>query len=136
MQTYFIANFIKKGKFLKVLGFILIALYVYLNILGVSIHESSSTFLLESRFTTSAKKYFNQHKKEILKYKYIYFIDKTKIIPMPWGGSEKLKVTLSNQNFIDHYFPNSKLKAIYGFENKKIPKDAYVANSFDILLAN
>lgn len=135
-QTYFITNFIKKGKFLKVLGFVLITLYVYLNILGVSIHESSSTFLLESRFTSNAKKYFNQHKKEILKYQYIYFEDRTKIIPMPWGGSEKLKVTFGDQNFIDHYFPESKLKAIYGFENKKIPKDAYVANSFDILLAN
>lgn len=136
MQTYFITNFIKKGKFLKVLGFALIALYVYLNILGVSIHESSSTFLLESRFTSNAKKYFNQHKKEILKYQYIYFEDKTKIIPMPWGGSEKLKVTFGDQNFIDHYFPGSKLKAIYGFEDKKIPKDAYIVNSFDILLAN
>ncbi len=134
MQTYFIANFIKKGRFLKVLGFILIALYVYLNILGVSIHESSSTFLLESRFTSNAKKYFNQHKKKILKYQYIYFEDKTKIIPMPWGGSEKLKVTFGDQNFIDHYFPGSKMKAIYGFEDKKIPKNAYVINSFDILL--
>ncbi len=136
IQTYLIVNFIKQGKFLKVLGFVLIALYIYLNILGVSIHESSSTFLLESRFTSNAKKYFNQHKKEILKYQYIYFEDKTKIIPTPWGGSKKLKVTLSDQNFIDHYFPESKMKAIYGFENKKIPKDAYVANSFDILLAN
>lgn len=136
MQTYFITNFIKKGKFLRILGFFLIALYLYLNILGISIHESSSTFLLESRFTSNAKKYFNQHKKEILKYQYIYFEDKTKIIPMPWGGSEKLKVTFGDQNFIDHYFPESKLKAIYGFEDKKIPKDAYIVNSFDILLAN
>lgn len=136
MQTYFITNFIKKGKFLWILGFFLIALYLYLNILGISIHESSSTFLLESRFTINAKKYFNQHKKEILKYQYIYFEDKTKIIPMPWGGSEKLKVTFGDQNFIDHYFPESKLKAIYGFEDKKIPKDAYIVNSFDILLAN
>jgi hypothetical protein len=136
IQTYFIAQFIKKGKFLKILGFFLIALYLYLNVLGIAIHESSSTFLLESRFTTNAKKYFSQHEKEILKHRYIYFIDKTNIVPIPWGGSEKLKVTLSDQNFINHYFPGSNLKAIYGFENKQIPKDAYVANSFDILLAN
>lgn len=133
-QTFFINKFIKSKNILKLTGYILITLYFVINILGTSIHESSSTFLLESRFTTSAKKYFSLHKKEILKHKYIYFVDKTKIIPMPWGGSEKLKVTFGDQNFIDHYFPNSELKAIYGFEDKKIPKDAYVINSFDILL--
>ncbi len=32
METYFITNFIKKGKFLRFLGFFLIVLYLYLNI--------------------------------------------------------------------------------------------------------
>ncbi len=134
IQSYLIVNFIKAGKIFRLIGLVLIVFYLTLNILEISIHESSSTFLLESRFTSNAKKYFNQHKKQILKHKYIYFIDKTKIIPMPWGGSEKLKVTFGDQNFIDHYFPGSKMKAVYGFENKKIPQDAYVINSFDILL--
>ncbi|KKP63201.1 MAG: hypothetical protein UR56_C0001G0008 [Candidatus Roizmanbacteria bacterium GW2011_GWC2_34_23] len=134
IQTYLITNFIKAGKILRLISFILIIFYLILNILGVFIHESSGTFLLESRFTTSAKKYLAKNKKEILKHKYIYFIDKIAIVPIPWGGSEKLKVTFGGQNFIDHYFPGSKIKAIYGFEDKKIPKDAFVVNSFDILL--
>ena len=136
IQSFLILYLIKAGKIFRLFGFILISLYIVLQILGISIHESSSTFLLESRFTKNAKKYLETHKKEIAKYKYIYFIDKTKIVPIPWGGSEKLKVTLGDQNFIDFYFPGSSLKAIYGFEDKTIPKDAYIVNSFDILLPN
>lgn len=134
IQGYIVNLLIKKQGIFTLLGLITVGLYLYLQILGISIHESSSTFLLESRFTKNAKRYFETNKKEILKHKNIYFIDKTKIIPMPWGGSEKLKVTLSDQNFIDHYFPKTNLKAVYGFENKSIPKDSYVVNSFDILL--
>jgi len=135
IQTYLIANFIKAGKILRLISLVLIILYLILNILGISIHESSSTFLLESRFTINAKKYFEKNKKEIVKHSTLYFIDSTNIKYNPWGGSEKLKVTFGDQNFLDHYFPGSKLKAVYGFEDRKIPKDAYVANSFDILLS-
>lgn len=134
IQAFLTSHLIKEGKLFKLLGFILIILYFILQILGTKIHESSSTFLLESRFTKNAKVYFERNRKEILKRKTIYFLDKTKITPMPWGGSEKLKVTLSDQNFIDHYFPKTNLKAVYGFENKKIPKNSYTVNSFDILL--
>ena len=52
----------------------------------------------------------------------------------PWGGSEKLKVTFGDQNFISHYFPKTAIKAVYGFEDKIIPKGAYVISSYDILL--
>lgn len=134
IQTYLIDKFLKSNIILKSIGVVLITLYIIISFLGITIHESSSTFLLESRFTLSAKKYFEKNKSKIVKHRYIYFIDKTKIIPIPWGGSEKLKVTFGDQNFIDHYFPESKIKAIYGFENKNIPKDAYIINSFDILL--
>lgn len=134
IQTYLIDKFLKSNIILKSIGVVLITLYIIISFLGITIHESSSTFLLESRFTLSAKKYFEKNKSKIVKHKYIYFVDKTKIIPMPWGGSEKLKVTFGDQNFIDHYFPMSGIKAIYGFENKNIPKNAYIINSFDILL--
>lgn len=134
IQSLYISYLIKAGKLFGLIGFALIGLYFILQLLGIKIHESSSTFLLESRFTKNAKRYFEKNRKEILKHEYIYFIDKTRIIPMPWGGSEKLKVTLSNQNFIDHCFPESNLEAIYGFENKNIPDSSHVVNSFDILL--
>ncbi|PJC31871.1 hypothetical protein CO049_03765 [Candidatus Roizmanbacteria bacterium CG_4_9_14_0_2_um_filter_36_12] len=134
IQTYFITKFIKQGKFWKILAFILIPLYLYLNILGISIHESSSTFLLESRFTKNAKKIFDKNKNKIIKHQFIYFKDPDDITFNPWGGSKKLKITLGNQNFITHYFPGAKIEAVYEFENKKIPKNSYIVNSIDILL--
>lgn len=126
----------KQKKAPRLLVFILIGLYFIIQIYGIPIHESSSAFLLESRFTKNAKKYFDIHNKEISRHKNIYFIDKTKIKPMPWGGSEKLKGTLGDQNFTDHYLPGSNIKAVYGFENKKIPNRSFVINSFDILQGN
>lgn len=134
IQSILILRLIESGRIFRLIGIVLIGLYLTLQFKGIPIHESSSTFLLESRFTKNAKKYFDIHKKEIVKHKYIYFIDKTKIRPMPWGGSEKLKVTLGDQNFIDHFFPGTDIKAIYGYENKIIPKNSYLMNSFDILL--
>lgn len=134
IQSFLIFYLIKSKGILKISGILLIGFYFYLQLLGISIHESSSTFLLESRFTKNAKEYFKNHIKEITKHRYIYFLDKTKIVHMPWGGSKKLKVTLSDQNFINHYFPNSNIKAVYGFEDEKIPNDSYIINSFDILL--
>ena len=134
IQSFFILRLIEAGKMFRFIGYVLIGLYFIIQLYGIPIHESSSTFILESRFTKNAKAYFDKNKKEIVKHKYIYFVDKTKIVPMPWGGSEKLKVTLSDQNFLDHYFQNENIKAIYGFENKKIPPNSYIINSFDILL--
>ncbi|VVA44092.1 conserved membrane hypothetical protein [Candidatus Roizmanbacteria bacterium] len=134
IQSFGISLLIENGQLKKMVGSFLIGLYIFINILGVSIHESSSTFQFESRITKNALKYLSNNKIEILKHKYIYFKDSDKKDFNPWGESKKLKVTLGDQNFIDHYFPGSKLKAVYGFEDKKIPKDAYIINSFDILL--
>lgn len=134
IQSFFIIEFIKKNGWSRILGYLLIIIYLIISLIGTPVYESSSTFLLESRFTQSAKKYFEANRKAIIGHKTIYFIDRTKIVPMPWGGSEKLKVTLGDQNFTDHYFPGAGIKTIYGFENKTVPKNAYVINSFDILL--
>jgi len=134
--SYIIFQLLKLRKFYRVLGIGLTFFYLLVNILAIPIHESSSTFLLESRLSSNALRYFTLHKNEIVKYKYIYFKDQEDIKLDAWGQSKKLKVTLSDQNFIDHYFPGSNLQAIYGFENKKIPKDSYIINSLDILLHN
>jgi len=64
----------------------------------------------------------------------IYFIDSTNIEYNPWGGSKKLKVTLSDQSFIDLYFPGANIKAIYSFENNIKPKNSFVVKSIDILM--
>ncbi|MEK7633513.1 MAG: hypothetical protein AAB437_01580 [Patescibacteria group bacterium] len=134
IQAYGIKLLIEKKGLKKIAGGFLIGLYILISILGVSIHESSSTFQLESNITKNTLKYFSNNKVKILKHKYIYFKDSNKKDFNPWGGSEKLKVTLSDQNFIDHFFPGSNIKAVYGFEDKKIPNNSFVINSFDILL--
>ncbi|MBI5127459.1 hypothetical protein HZA76_03300 [Candidatus Roizmanbacteria bacterium] len=134
IQSFLITYLMRGDRIFKIFGLILIVLYLGLQILGTSIHESSSTFLLESRFTKNAERYFEKSKKEIVKHSFIYFKDSDNQKFNPWGGSEKLKVTLSDQNFIDHYFPGTSLQAAYGFEDKIIPKNAYIISSYDILL--
>lgn len=136
IQTAIIIILIRSKKLLRIFGFTLIIIYFYLQVLAIPIHESSSTFLLESRFTKNAKEYFEENKNKIIKNNYLYFKDPKIGLPNPWGGSEKLKITLGNQNFIDHYFPNFNLKVIYNFEDKKIPNRSFVVNSVDILLPN
>lgn len=136
IQSYFIDSFIKSGSFFKVIGYFLVILYFVINIMGIPILESSSTFLLESRFTLNAKKYFENNRQKILNYSYIYIIDPPINKSNPWGGSKKLKVTLGDQSFINLYFPNKNIKAIYSFENKIKPKNSYVVKSIDILTAH
>ena len=132
-QAYLISIFIKKGKLFRFVGLILIAFYIIINLLGISIHESSSLYFLESKFTTSAKKYFEKNRTKILKNKIIYFQDPPINKANPWGGSKKLKVTLGDQSFVDLYFPDSGIKAVYGYEEKIIPENSYMFQSIDIL---
>jgi len=134
IQAYLITDLIKSGKQMRLLGNILIIIYVLSNVLGIFVHESLSTFLLESHYTINAKKYFEKNQQEILKRSSIYFIDSTNIEYNPWGGSKKLKVTLSDQSFIDLYFPGANIKAIYSFENNIKPKNSFVVKSIDILM--
>ncbi len=134
IEAYLIVNLIKSGKKLRFLGYALIIIYIFSNVLAVAVHESSSTYLLESAISKNAKQYFEKNKKEIVKYHFIFFKDSNNVKYNPWGGSQKLKVTLSDQNFIDHFFPGADLKAVYGFESKTIPKDSYIVSSYDILL--
>lgn len=136
IQAFIIRSFIKGGRYFRLLGFILISIYFGLNVLGISIHESSSLYFLESKFTTSAKKYFEKNQREILKHEIIYFQDPPINKSNPWGGSKKLKVTLGDQSFIDLYFPDIGIKAVYGFETKIKPKNSYTIQSIDILTGN
>ncbi|MFH0979694.1 MAG: hypothetical protein V1803_01970 [Candidatus Roizmanbacteria bacterium] len=136
LLSFIISKLFEAGKLYRILAISLTFFYLLVNVLAIPIHESSSTFLLESRLSNNALRYFNLHKNEMVKYKYIYFKDREDIKLDAWGQSKKLKLTLSDQNFIDYYFSGSNLQAIYGFENKKIPKNSYIVNSFDILSPN
>ena len=106
-----------------------IIFYLIFNYFGVKVHEDTSTYLLETKIYNNVRQYINIHKDEILKYRTIFFKDTTYDLPKGWNGSEKLKMSLGDQNFLDHFFPNNNVYAIYGFENKKIPKESYVIES-------
>lgn len=134
IQVAIIMFFVRSKNFFRLLGFILIGLYFIHQVYAIPIHESSSTFLLESRITKNALLYFRKKKNEIIKKQVIYFKDPKKGQSNPWGGSEKLKISLGDQSFIDHYFPNYRIKAVYNFENQTIPNNSYIIQSLDILL--
>lgn len=134
IEAYLISYLISLGKNKKIIGIFIIILYLILNLVGIAVHESSSTDILESKISGNAKEYFNKNYKKISQYKYIYFKDPIIKNFNPWGGSKKIKVTLGDQNFIDFYLPKTNIKALYQFETKNIPKNSWIINSFEDII--
>lgn len=132
-QGYFLYLLFKSGSLFKKAFYILITLYFFLNVYGIKIHESSSTFFLESRISDHLKSAIEENRPTIESKKNIYFRDVKVKNFNPWGQSKHLKTTLSDQNFLDLYFPGKNLKAVYGFEESKIPRDTFVIRSLDLL---
>jgi len=136
-QAYLLVLFYTNNKCgFKVLSIILIIFYTITNYFGVRLHESSSLYLLESRFVTNADQVFKKYGAQIEKHPVLYFTDfvynkkiKKKLYYRPWGGSKKLDNTFHGQYFLDYYFPGKKMKAIYGYTTENIPKNAYVIHS-------
>lgn len=133
LEGYLLYAMYKKGGLFKKAFYLLIGLYILFNFYGIKVHESSSTFFLESRVSDNLRDVIEENRETISSKKYIYFKDSEKKDFNPWGQSKHLKTTLSNQNFLDLYFPKKDITAIYSFEQKEIPKDSYVINSLDIL---
>lgn len=132
-QAYILVCLLKRKRLWRKISILLIILYIIMNYYGVKVHESSSLYLLETRFVTSADRYFSKNKNEILTHRYLYFQDPPQGASNPWGGSKKLKNTFSDQAFLDYFFPHSRLTAVYGFENSSIPKEVFVLQASDIL---
>ena len=135
-QAYVFVLFFKNKPVFKIFFIVLIVLYTVTNYFGVKLHESSSLYLLESRFVTNADRVFKKYGAQIEKHPVLYFTDfvynkkiKKKIYYRPWGGSKKLDNTFHGQYFLDYYFPGKNMKAIYGYTTEKIPKNAYVIHS-------
>ncbi|GEM_PF-1437603 len=120
-------------KYFKYLGIFLIILYGVYNYFGILVHERTSTYLLENSIYSKTVQYMDQHRKEILTHDVIYFKDTSHNLPKGWNGSEKLKNSFSDASFLDYYFPQKKMRVIYGFESEKIPENAYIIES-DLLL--
>jgi hypothetical protein len=128
----FASGIIYKGL-LKTLSYFLLIVFFASTVFGIQLHESSSLYLLETRIYKDTQRYFSKNGDIIKNYKFIYFKDKLKRKENPWGGSEKLKVSFHDQDFLDYFLPGSRIKAVYGFETKKIPEGSYIVDSFDFL---
>lgn len=120
-QGYLLFTFIKQNNYMfKMAVIILISTYLLWNYFGIKTHESSSLYLAQNRLYENSQKFFSINMTEIRQNRYIYFAG---------DRSKELKNAFHDQSFIDHFFPNSKLIAVYGFEVDKIPKNVYIINS-------
>jgi hypothetical protein len=128
VQGYIFNLINKKIGYLPVL--LLIGLYFVFNYWGVIAHESSSLYLLENNIYSNSKMIYQKNKKEIEKKGLIYFKDKNNDRNNLYQSSQKLKLSYHDQSFLDHFFPGTKMKAVYGFETRNIaPKNAFVISS-------
>ncbi|MCL4364300.1 hypothetical protein M1328_03615 [Patescibacteria group bacterium] len=134
IEAYLILSLIKNKGIYRIVGWSLIIIYFFISWFGIAIHESSSSYMLERSIYKNASLYFKNHYQNISQSRYIYFQDPLTKNFDPWGGSQKLKVSFGDQNFLDYFFPGKNLKAIYEFENKKIPTNSAIIESFDDIL--
>ena len=111
----------------------LLIIYCVWNFFGVKVHEISSTYFLENNIYIKTQKYFVKNRDEILKHNVIFLKDTSHNLPKGWNGSEKLLNSYSGENFINHFLPEKKIKVIFGYQDNKIPKNAYIINSQELL---
>lgn len=128
--TFFEAYVIYKQR--RILGITLVVLYLLYNFLAVPVHENSSTYRYESKVSRRTEKIIRENKEAITTGKIIYFSER-----QPgqngWEGSQKLKLTLFDQWFINYFLPGSKVKVVYGYESPVIPAGSFIIESEEIL---
>lgn len=113
---------IDKNRLIQVIGRAGILLYILMNLGGIPLHENTSTYNLENSLTRNAHAVFSSippAQREPGTKTFLFIEDNEEVTNSAWGGSEKLKTTFSNQNFIDHYFgarAQERLTVIYDFE--------------------
>ncbi len=114
-----------------VAGFLILT-YCLFNVLAISVEETSSTFRLESRISRNVALAIEASQAKILDSGVIYFQDREGS-QSGWQGSQKLKVSLSDQWFLSYYFPGKRITAVYNFENESVPTKAVVIDSQKII---
>lgn len=132
-QAYLLILLWNEKRALRALSAGIIYLYVMWNFYAIGLHENSSLYLLESRFVKQTNIYFAENKDKIATQPTFYLEDRPRRFGNPWGGSEKLKTTYHDQDFLDHYLPKTTMNALYGFEIYACPKDAHMVKSTRIL---
>lgn len=130
IQAYLIYQFYITNKLLRVISVLLIGSFILLQYFATIIHESSSLIFLEAEIANHTKMYIQKHKNEIVKSSIIYFADSQ---DSPFGGSKKLKLSLHNQDFLNYYLPNEKIKAVYEIDQATRPKNAFIISSTEII---
>jgi len=121
-----------RPQFKKSIIFILV-LYSLTQYFGTNFQQNDSTYLYESHIFRQASQIFQKNQKNIVKNNYLYFSDDQDSLANVFGQSKKLKISFHDQSFIDYFFPNSGLTAIYNYEQSFIPDNAYIIRARDIL---
>lgn len=130
IEAAFIYLAYSSGKILRVLSICLLIAYISLQYTGITVHESSSLISMESTISTNAGNILARNREEIVKRGKIYFDDTN---TNELSGSKKLKLSLHNQDFLAYFLPNEKIVALYAFEHKNPPQDAFIIRSYDVV---
>lgn len=123
-QAYLTSLFFKKNIFFKYSAILLMVIYVILNYFGIRVHESSSLFLSESNVYKNMKNIVNNNKSKIESSGVIYF---------KGGDSRRIKNTLHEQKFLDHFEINKNVKAIFEFEDPIKKQNYFIIDSHKLL---
>jgi hypothetical protein len=103
----------KHGRWGKSLTIVMLILYASWNYLGVQVHEEVSTYKLETRIVRQTTEYLATLEPFLQNGDTLYFVDSKDTLMSAWDGSQKLKVTLSDQAFLKYYLPDLELIAKY-----------------------
>ncbi len=130
MQSFIIYRGYFLGFYFRILSIVVCVLFITVQVSAIPIHESSGLFFLENMIVKRSEKIFTEKRSEIRSKEVIYFADtKDSIL----GGSKKLTVTFHDQDFLDYFFPNDNIRAVYGFQSPQVPANSYIIMSNDLL---
>ena len=119
----------------KPLAVFLILLYFTYNILAVSVHEQASNYFNESEISKAVASIVYKNSGKIRNDGTIYFAENGAKSVNGWEGSQKLKLVLSDQYFLDYFLPGKRIRAVYSFENQMIPTGSFIIDA-NALLSN
>lgn len=130
-EAYLIySSYVSRQTLLKLSSVILFSIYIYINLIGTGIHESSGLFLRANNIFIASRDFYDKNRTAINKSGKLYFVDSDFDSA---NGSKLLKETYHNQDFLAFFFPKNNVKAYFDFEEKKIPKGSFVVESKDLI---
>ncbi len=117
-QAWIIYALLKQNR---VAGIALIILSLIANFSGVKLHEITSNYRAQSNTSELVQRYFIQHRQQLSSAPAYYFADpRSPRRGTPWGWSKQLENTLHGSDFIDHAYPGSHARAVYGYRTSGV----------------